>query len=213
MINVREVTERVQAVRAEITQHGGSHVALIAVTKTFGYDAMVAAHEAGCDGVGENYAQELVAKVAEFPAPLPVHFIGNIQTNKVKSLVPIVSLWQTVDRPSVITELARRAPGAHVLLQVNTTGEESKSGMAPGDLDALRSQAEGAGLHVEGLMTIGPTHGARDDVEAAFGFLRRLVDQHHLSVCSMGMSDDFAVAVSCGSTMVRVGSRLFGPRQ
>lgn len=212
MIDIGEVADRVQSVRAEILQHGGTDVSLVAVTKTFGYEAMVAAHAAHCDAVGENYAQELVSKVAEQSAPLPVHFIGSIQSNKVKMLAPIVSLWQTVDRVSVVNELSRRAPGADVLLQVNTTGEEAKGGVAPSALDGLRSDAESAGLVVRGLMTMGPTEGTKDETEQAFRLLRQLTDAHHLSICSMGMSDDFHIAVACGSTMVRVGSRLFGPR-
>lgn len=212
MIDPSEVAERVQAVRSNITSAGGTGVSLIAVTKTFGVDAIVAARDAGCDGVGENYAQELLAKIAEGIPPIDVHFIGAVQSNKVRQLAGHVALWQSIDRESVITELGKRAPGARILLQVDTTGEPTKGGVDPGALDNLRRVAEGAGLQVEGLMTIGPTRGDRDECVRAFSLLRSLVDAQGLRTCSMGMSDDYELAVACGSTMVRVGSGLFGSR-
>lgn len=199
-------------VREQITAAGGHHVQLIAVTKTFGVDAINAAVHSGCDAIGENYAQELHAKVLEGLPDIPVHFIGAIQSNKVKLVAPYVSVWHTVDRPSVITELSRRVPGARVLLQVNTTGEPTKGGLAPADVADMCAVTIEAGLALEGLMTIGPTHGSPADQESAFRLLRRLADQNSLIHCSMGMSDDFPIAVACGSTMVRVGSRLFGSR-
>lgn len=212
MIDPAEVASRVHEVRAEIASAGGSHVQLIAVTKTFGNDAIAAACAAGCDGVGENYAQELHTKVERGIPDIPVHFIGAIQSNKVKLIASSVALWHTIDRPSVIAELAKRAPGAAILLQVNTTGEPTKGGVIAGDVDQLRDQATDAGLVVRGLMTIGPTNGSTAEQEDAFRLLRRLADEHQLPECSMGMSEDFAVAVACGSTMVRIGSRLFGAR-
>ena len=212
MIDPVEVAERVHAVRQTIEKAGGTRVALIAVTKTFGVDAIVAAREAGCDGVGENYAQELLAKIDEGIPPIDVHFIGALQSNKVRQLAGHVALWQSVDRESVIHELGKRASGARILLQVDTTGEPTKGGVDPSGLDALLQSAEIAGVHVDGLMTIGPTHGDRDVCAKAFSLLRSLVDRYELRTCSMGMSDDYELAVSCGSTMVRVGSRLFGSR-
>lgn len=212
MIDPTEVASRVAEVREKISIAGGQHVALIAVTKTFAVDAITAAYQAGCDGVGENYAQELAEKAALGLPEIDVHFIGALQSNKVKMIAPFVSLWQTIDRESVIRELARRAPGAQVLLQVNTTNEPTKGGVEPGEVEALLSVSRDQGLQVRGLMTIGPTGGSMAEQEAAFRTLRRLVDANELAVCSMGMSDDFEVAVACGSTMVRIGSRLFGAR-
>lgn len=212
MIDPSAVAERVREVREQITAAGGAHVQLIAVTKTFGIDAINAAFQSGCDGVGENYAQELHAKAEQGLPDIPVHFIGAIQSNKVKLVAPIVSLWHTVDRPTVISELGRRVPGARVLLQVNTTGESTKGGLVPGDVEHMCAVASDAGLTLEGLMTIGPTNGSVAEQETAFRLLRQLADKNGLFHCSMGMSDDFPVAVACGSTMVRVGSRLFGAR-
>jgi pyridoxal phosphate enzyme (YggS family) len=212
VIDPQEVALRVQQIRADVARVSSSSVALIAVTKTFGHDAIRAAVAAQCDAVGENYAQEVLAKVAEAPIDLPVHFIGAIQSNKVRQLAPYISLWQGVDRVSVISEIGKRAPGAEILLQVNTTNEDTKSGVAPSEVESLLAAGQDAGLVVRGLMTIGPTSGDTAEAEKAFLSLRSLADSLHLAECSMGMSDDYLVAVACGSTMIRIGSRLFGPR-
>ena len=212
MIDPHEVALRVQQIREEVARASSTPVAIIAVTKTFGLDAIRAAVAAHCDAVGENYAQEVLAKVEESPFGLPVHFIGAIQSNKVRQLAPHISLWQGVDRESVISELGKRAPGTEILLQVNTTNEDTKSGVPPQEVEALLAAGVKAGLAVRGLMTIGPTSGDVRDAEKAFLSLRSLADSLHLPECSMGMSDDYRVAVDCGSTMIRIGSRLFGPR-
>jgi pyridoxal phosphate enzyme (YggS family) len=212
MIDAKEVADRVALVRSEISNAGGSEVSLIAVTKSFGIDALRAASAAGCEGVGENYAQELLEKVRDGLPPIDVHFIGALQSNKVRSLAGHVALWQSVDRESVVDELGRRAPGASILIQVDTTHEPTKGGVAPELLDTLRTRAESVGLVVKGLMTIGPTDGTPQECEKSFELLRRLVNEQGLSVCSMGMSADYGIAVACGSTMVRVGSGLFGDR-
>ena len=212
MIDANEVADRVAHVRSVISNAGGAAVSLVAVTKSFGIDALRAALTAGCDAAGENYAQELLEKIAEGAPSIDVHFIGALQSNKVRMLVGHIALWQSVDRDSVVDELGRRAPGATILIQVDTTGEPSKGGVTPTQLDALRVRAESRGLIVKGLMTIGPTDGTQDECEKSFGMLRHLVNEQGLSVCSMGMSADYPIAVACGSTMVRVGSGLFGDR-
>ena len=212
MIDANEVADRVAHVRSAISDAGGTGVSLIAVTKSFGIDALRAASAAGCDGVGENYAQELLEKVTIGLPSIDVHFIGALQSNKVRLLVGHIALWQSVDRESVVDELGRRAPGSSILIQVDTTQEPSKGGVTPAQLDPLRARAESLGLIVKGLMTIGPTDGTQQECEKSFGMLRHLVNEQGLSVCSMGMSADYRIAVACGSTMVRVGSGLFGDR-
>lgn len=218
-IETARVVEAVTSVRTKLRGMGRPDVKIVAVTKSFGIDAVRAAHAAGCDAVGENYAQELVAKIREAEVdaagmpPIPVHFIGHLQTNKVRQLVPYISVWQTIDRKSVIDEIARRTTGgAHVLIQVNSTSESSKDGCDPRDVDALVAHARGRGLDVRGLMTIGPTLGSEKAAATAFQLVRALADAHGLEECSMGMSNDYPVAVECGSTMIRLGSVLFGPR-
>ena len=212
MIDASEVADRVAHVRSVIATAGGTDVSLVAVTKSFGVEAMHAALTAGCDAVGENYAQELVDKVALGLPSIDVHFIGALQSHKVRRVAQHIALWQSVDRVSVIDELRKRSSGANILIQVDTTGEPSKGGITPGELEAMRTYAEDRGLRVTGLMTIGPTDGSVSECEESFVLLRRLVSEHGLTVCSMGMTDDYNIAVACGSTMVRVGSGLFGAR-
>lgn len=212
MIDPSQVADNVDALRRRIIECGGTDVALIAVTKTFSVDAILAAVSAGCDGVGENYAQELLTKVEEGIPAIDVHFIGGIQSNKVRQLAAHVDLWQSVGSESVIKELGKRAPGAAILLQIDTTNEASKGGIAPAMVDHFRTTAESAGLLVRGLMTIGPTNGTIAEQQASFAQLRVLTDEQGLEHCSMGMSGDYETAVGCGSTMVRIGSALFGAR-
>ena len=212
-ISFDRVAEGLAAVRDRIARAGGGpDVVVLPVTKGFGPDAIEAAVAAGCDVIGENYAQELLAKLPEITGPRPgVHFIGQLQSRKVRTLVGVVDVWQTVDRPVLVDELAKRAPGARVMVQVNVTDEPQKAGCAPMDAPALVAAARDAGLTVDGLMTVGragPPEGSR----AGFRELRALADRLGVRHCSMGMSEDLEVAVSEGSTMVRVGTALFGHR-
>ena len=141
-----------------------------------------------------------------------MHFIGQLQTNKVRQLAGLVDVWESVDRPRLVAELARRAPGARVLVQVDTTGEEGKGGCPIADVPALVRTATDAGLAVAGLMTVGPTEGGPEAARPGFRAVRALVDELGLTTCSMGMTADLDVALEEGSTEIRVGTALFGPR-
>ncbi|MEM7273476.1 MAG: YggS family pyridoxal phosphate-dependent enzyme [Actinomycetota bacterium] len=206
---------RVAELRERIGSAGGDpdRVTIVAVTKTFPVEFARAAVDAGLLDLGENYAQDLAAR-AEEAAAIGLtprwHFIGGLQRNKIKLLAGRVALWQTIDRDVLVTELAKRDPGARILIQVNTTGEQQKSGCAPGDARELVEQARAAGLDVAGLMTVGPTGGA--DPRPAFDALRELGARCEVAELSMGMSGDYELAVAAGATMIRVGSVLFGPR-
>jgi pyridoxal phosphate enzyme (YggS family) len=207
-----DIAGRLQRVRQQILDAGGSDVEILAVTKGHGIEAIEAAAANGLNRIGENYAQELVAKVSGAELDVKVHFIGQLQTNKVRHVADIVDVYETVDRPALIAEIAKRAPGAHVLIQVDTTSEPGKGGCAPAGIESLAGQASAAGLAVDGLMTVGPTEGGAEASRAGFRVVRRLCDELGLATCSMGMTDDFTVAVQEGSTRVRLGSALFGMR-
>jgi pyridoxal phosphate enzyme (YggS family) len=211
-----EVSVRVAELRTRIdrVERDFAHaVRVVAVTKGFGDWAIEAAVSAGCTAVGENYAQELVAKRAVIERLAPeVHFIGRLQTNKVRLLVGLVDVWATLDRNSVIDEVAKRSPGSRVLVQVDTSGDPAKGGCQPSEVSRLVERCIERGLVVDGLMTVGPTDVPPEATRAGFRFVRRLVDELGLSVCSMGMSGDLEVAVQEGSTEVRVGTALFGAR-
>jgi pyridoxal phosphate enzyme (YggS family) len=189
----------------------------VAVTKGQPAEAVRDAVAAGLTDLGESYPQELVAKAAaledvlEAGPPLRWHCIGRLQRNKVKQVAPLVHLWQSIDRLSLAGEVARRAPGAAVLVQVNVSGAAQQGGCTPAQAPAVVEGCADLGLDVRGLMAIGP-QGAPDEVRAGFRALRALADRLELAERSMGMSDDLELAVAEGSTMVRVGSALFGPR-
>jgi pyridoxal phosphate enzyme (YggS family) len=205
------VAERVAAVRERIAAAGGTGVTLVAVTKGFGPEAVAAAVAAGVEDVGESYAQELLAKAEAVPDPPRWHFVGRLQTNKVRALAGTVATWQSVDRDALGDELARRAPGARVLVQVDVSGEPTKGGCPPAQVPALVERLAAAGLEVVGLMAVGPL-GPAEAARPGFRSLTALADQLGLAQRSMGMSGDLEVAVQEGATMVRVGTALFGPR-
>jgi uncharacterized pyridoxal phosphate-containing UPF0001 family protein len=208
----RVVAERLAAVHQRIRDAGGIGVRVLPVTKGFPVDRCWAAVHAGCDAVGENYAQEVVTKFGDHRPPIAVHFIGQLQTNKVRLLAPLVDVYESVDRPSLVAELAKRAPGARMLVQVSPGDQTGKGGCPLADVPALVAAARDAGLTVLGLMTVGPTSGGPESARPGFSAVRALVDSLGLEVCSMGMTDDLEVAVQEGSTQVRVGSALFGRR-
>ena len=189
---------------------------MLAVTKTFGLEAVLAARDAGIRAIGENYAQEVVAKLGAARAHgalgVDVHFIGQLQTNKVRTLVGLVDVIESVDRASLVDELAKRMPGARILVQVDTSSERGKGGCPIEDVPALVARAAERGLDVTGLMTVGPTEGGAEAARPGFRAVRALVDRLGLEVCSMGMSADLDVAVAEGATEVRIGSALFGVR-
>ncbi|NNE72294.1 MAG: YggS family pyridoxal phosphate-dependent enzyme [Acidimicrobiales bacterium] len=213
--NLAAVQTRIAAVA------GDRRVALIAVAKTKPLSAIAEAAEAGQLDIGESYAQELQAKAAEAEhaaGPLIAvrwHFIGGLQRNKIRRLGQRVHLWHSIDRRELVTELAKRCPGAAMLVQVNATGEDTKSGCPLPDAADLVTRAMDLGLDVQGLMTIGPTPGSGSSVDSAtaFGRTRELADRLGLVECSMGMSADLESAIAAGATMVRIGSDIFGPRE
>jgi hypothetical protein len=199
-------------VRVRIADAGGdpSSVRVVAVTKGFGADAVRAARAVGLDDLGENYAGELEAK-APGPEGTCWHFLGAVQRNKVKALAPLVGVWQGVARVAEGERIAARAPGARVLVQVDTTGRAGRNGCPPADVSSLVRDLSSLDLTVAGLMTVAP-QGDPALVAAAFAEVARLADQAGLPERSMGMSDDLEAAVAAGSTMVRIGRGLFGPR-
>jgi hypothetical protein len=208
------VAERLRAVRLRIEQAGGdlSLVRVVAVTKGFGPEAVVAARAAGLHDIGENYADELVAKAAQLGEETSTqwHFLGAIQRNKVARLAPVVGVWQSVARVEEGTRIARFAPGATVFVEVETTGLPGRNGCPPDDVRDLVPRLREAGLDVRGLMTVaapGP-----EAATSAFGTVRRLADELGLEERSMGMTDDLEAAVRAGTTMVRIGRALFGDR-
>jgi hypothetical protein len=189
-------------------------VRIIAVSKTFPADAVREALEAGLVDLGENYAGELVAKAAELAllgAPSPRwHFLGELQRNKLARLAPLVSCYQGVDRLAEGEAIARRRPGASILVEVDTAGTTGRGGVAPAEVPALVAALAALDLEVDGLMTVAPPE--REAARRAFQLVAAMRRDLGLREASMGMSGDLELALEAGSTMVRVGTALFGPR-
>ncbi|MBM3481236.1 MAG: YggS family pyridoxal phosphate-dependent enzyme [Alphaproteobacteria bacterium] len=210
------------AVRARIAdaaRAAGRHpaaVTLVAVSKTFGADAVQAALDAGQRVFGENRVQEAAAKFPRLKARYPdleLHLIGPLQTNKAREAVALFDVIESVDREKLARELAKEMARAgrrpRLYVQVNIGEEPQKAGVATGELDALLEACRGLGLAIEGLMCIPP---ADQPPAPFFARLRELAARHALPVASMGMSGDYAEAIAEGATHVRVGSAIFGVR-
>ena len=208
-------------------QRAPGDVTLLAVSKTFGADAVLAAMRAGQQAFGENYLQEALDKIAFVKAAEPQHcpawhFIGPIQSNKTRPIAEHFDWVHTVEREKIAARLSEQRPAGlpdlNICLQVNISGEASKSGVAPAELPALaRAVARLPRLRLRGLMAIPEPETELNLQRAAFAQLRVLYQQLKaeglaLDTLSMGMSADLRAAVLEGATIVRVGSAIFGSR-
>ena len=209
------VEENLRAVRERIERAGRNpdEVTIVAVTKGFGPDVCRAALSAGLKVLGENRVHEALTKMAEVEGA-EWHLIGHLQTNKARSAAGRFQLIQSVDSLRLAERIARIEPTQPVLVEVNISREPQKSGVAPEETVTLATEIAKQ-LDLNGLMAMGPSHG---DPTQAFEELRRLHDDaqerigRSLPVLSMGMSGDFEAALKAGSTMLRLGQVLFGPR-
>lgn len=216
------VSRRV-ALAAQAAGRSAEAVQLIAVSKTQSADVVRAAFSAGQRAFGENYVQEALPKmVALGELPIEWHFIGPIQSNKTRSIATRFAWVHSVDRVKVAERLSQAREGLGILnvcLQINLSGEETKSGVAPADAFTVALAIRALpNLRLRGLMTLPQATPEATAQRAAFSALRRLRDQlsdrgFNLDVLSMGMSGDFEAAIHEGATHVRIGSALFGARE
>lgn len=220
-----DVATNVAAVRARIaeacarTGRDPSDVTLVAVSKGHSADLVRAAVEAGCADLGENRAQELLPKAFEAGTDPRWHFIGHLQRNKVREVLPHIVALHSLDSLDLVREIERRADalGAATTLpcylEVNVAGEAQKQGIAPSALPELLRAAEACEvIEVRGLMTVAPHLGAPEAVRPVFRALRELAQAHGLAGLSMGMTEDYSIAIEEGATVVRVGRAIFGAR-
>jgi PLP dependent protein len=196
-------------VRSEIARVGGdpSQVEILAAVKYVALEELGVLAEAGIALLGENRAQDLVAKAEAYPGRFTWDFIGQLQSRKVRQLVPYVRYIESVASDSALSQLGRYGtPDLEVLVEVNVAGEQSKSGVAPSDLGAFIDRCP---VRVVGLMGMPPF---TDDAETSrpyFAALRGLAEQHGLTQLSIGTSQDYLVAVQEGATIVRLGTSLY----
>jgi len=226
---VDPIVARVEAVRSRVSEAAKKSgrdpgaVTIVAVTKTFPVEVVRRVIAAGIQDIGENRVQELVTKAGAVSEPCRWHLIGPLQRNKAGKAAGIAHLIHAVDGVPIAQTLDRigreREAPVRVLLEVNTSGEATKHGVEPSDASALADTlAALPGLDWQGLMTIGPAGGDLDAARACFQELRRLAELLRgrsglaLPELSMGMSDDFEVAIEEGATLVRVGRVITGER-
>ena len=196
-----------------------THVTLVAVTKTKSKSVIEEAYQAGQRDFGENYVQELVEKSEQLPKDIHWHFIGHLQSNKVKYIAPFVHLIHGVDSLSLLKEINKQAKKNNriikCLLQIYIAQEESKFGFDVTEVTQLLNSDElksFENIEIIGVMGMASNTEDQNQIRAEFKSLKKIADQFQLGVISMGMSGDFAMAIEEGSTMVRVGSLLFGSR-
>ena len=226
MTEIEGNLDRVRSAIATAAEKSGRHpedIQLVAVSKTHPAESVHAALDAGQILFGESRVQEARAKIPLLPSSLRWHFIGHLQKNKIRHALPLFELLQSIDSLALAQDVDRIAGEdglrPHVLLEVNVAGEGSKFGFQP---DALRAQLEALlqlnRLTIEGLMTIPPLAPEPESSRKYFAALRELRDvlerefRVQLPHLSMGMSDDFPVAIEEGATLVRVGTAIFGKR-
>ena len=196
MLSAEAIRERYLAAKAEL----GPGVTIVAATKYVSLEEMGVLAEAGIEVVGENRAQDLAAKHAEYGDVFRWHFIGHLQSNKAGLVNGICELVHSLD-----SESAARRLTVPVLVEVNLSGEPTKAGVAPADLAAFLALAG----DVRGLMTMPPETGDPESSRPYFSRLRELAEQHGLAELSMGTSQDYRIAAEEGATLVRIGSSLF----
>jgi PLP dependent protein len=204
--NVRENLERV---RSEIAGTGRdpAEVQILAAVKYLPAEELGALADAGIDLVGENRAQELVAKAEAYPGAFTWDFIGQLQSRKVRQVLPYVRYIETVASESALDQLARHGtPDTEILIEVNVAGEAGKSGISPSELPAYLERAP---VKVVGLMTMPPLAPSPEASRPHFAALRELATEHGLAQLSMGTSQDYLIAVQEGATIVRLGTSLY----
>jgi len=223
--NLQIVREKIK-VAAEKSGRGIEEIKLVAVTKNIPVDRIRMAIDAGITDIGENKAQEAKRKADELKEKNTWHFIGHLQTNKVKIVISFADVIQSVDGVKLAQEISRRAQQVgkvqDVLVQVNIAEEETKFGIEKGEVEALLEEISGfTNLKVRGLMTVAPLIDNPEKLRPFFVEMRDLFDNIralsipniNMNYLSMGMTNDFEVAIESGANMVRIGTGIFGTRR
>ena len=207
-----EIKERLEEINKIIDAKAQNPVTLIGVTKGFTHEEVNIANKLGIKNFGENYAQELLTKNPLVDPEISWHFIGQLQSNKIRKISHLVDVWHSVTSLKLAREIHNRNDQAKILLQVSVLGPSNSKGFEAEELPDLIFQLRDENIDVSGLMTMGVPG---DMVATRFVFerLRKLADTFELSECSMGMSDDFEIALESGSSMIRIGSAIFGNRR
>jgi pyridoxal phosphate enzyme (YggS family) len=222
--NLKNIKEAIRIACAKVDRNPDM-VKLVAVSKNFPVETIKTTYELGQRLFGENRVQELKTKISQLPADIEWHLLGTLQRNKVKDVVATATLIHSVDSFALAKEISKqalkKALTANILLQVNIAGEESKHGFEATELlKQIKEMCTLPGIKIKGLMTIAPFVKNPEEVRPVFRQLKVLAGEIvqlklngvEMKELSMGMSNDFTVAVEEGATLVRIGSRIFGNR-
>jgi PLP dependent protein len=211
-LRAEDVRENLERVRSEIAETGRDpgEVQILAAVKYVPVEELGVLADAGIVLVGENRAQDLVAKADAYPGAFTWDFIGHLQSRKVRQVLPYVRYIETVASESALEQLGRHGTAdTEILIEVNVAGEAGKSGIAPSDLPEYLERSP---VKVVGLMTMPPLAPSPRDSRPHFAALRELATEHGLSQLSMGTSQDYLIAVQEGATIVRLGTSLYRSR-
>ena len=207
-----EIKERLQEINKIIDAKAQNPVTLIGVTKGFTHEEVNIASELGIKNFGENYAQELLTKNPLVDPEISWHYIGQLQSNKIRKISHLVDVWHSVTSLKLAREIHKRNDQAQILLQVSLMGPSNSKGFEVEQLPQLISELRDMNIDISGLMTMG-VPGDKVATRVVFKELRKLADTFELPECSMGMSGDFEIALESGASMIRVGSAIFGNRR
>ena len=222
--NLRDIHAHIESAK---TRRGTNQaVKIIAVTKTHPFSIINACYNNGIRSIGENRVQEAIKKFQKLSGvPMLIkRFIGHLQTNKVNRCLDYFDTVDSVDSVRLAKKISDRAKHLNrtiqILLEVNTTNEEQKNGFLPEQIGEMLYCSTLSGINIEGLMTVGPLTKNEKDIRSSFGLLRKTkedlnskLNKKKINELSMGMSNDFQIAVEEGSTMIRIGTALFGKRR
>ena len=209
---IEEVKERAQKLAEVVKTKSDGNAILLPVTKGFGTREVQAMLEVGLTKIGESYAQEILEKRKMITDNrIAWHMIGGVQRNKVRKLSETVDLWHSVDRKELITEISKYQKNSKILIQVSLNDRHKQGGCSAENVPDLIEFASDKGINVEGLMTIGVDQDI-DATKNVFAELGKLSEKMGLKEISMGMSNDFEIAIDYGATILRVGRSIFGER-
>ncbi|MED5445429.1 MAG: YggS family pyridoxal phosphate-dependent enzyme [Actinomycetota bacterium] len=208
----KEIKERLEEINGIIDAKAQNPVTLIGVTKGFTHEEVNIASKLGVKNFGENYAQELLTKNPLVDPEISWHYIGQLQSNKIRKISHLVDVWHSVTSLKLAREIHKRNDQAQILLKVSLMGPSNSKGFEVEQLPQLISELRDMNIDISGLMTMG-VPGDMVATRVVFKELRKLADTFELPECSMGMSDDFEIALESGASMIRVGSAIFGNRR
>ena len=208
----QQIKERLEQINEIIDAKAQKQVTLVGVTKGLTHEEVNIANELGIKNFGENYAQELLMKSSLVDPKISWHFIGQLQSNKIRKISHLVDVWHSVTSLKLAREIHKRNDQAKILLQVSLRGPSNSKGFEVDQLPQLISELRDKNIDISGLMTMG-VPGDVIATRVVFEKLRKLADTFELPECSMGMSDDFEIALESGASIIRVGSAIFGNRR